>query len=101
MVDRRSVVSQVDSTMAIAERHSGKVPEDQHEAPFLVVHVPERSLATGRLWRMFSFLPSRDDGFFCFGTRVRIQEMGHQKEAYFSRYKAELLVLTCRGTASA
>lgn len=26
--------------MTIAERYAGKVPEDEHETPFLVVHVP-------------------------------------------------------------
>lgn len=26
--------------MTVAERYAGKVPEDEHKSPFLVVHVP-------------------------------------------------------------
>jgi hypothetical protein len=26
--------------VAVAERDTGEVPEDEHKAPFLVVHVP-------------------------------------------------------------
>ena len=26
--------------MAITEWYTGKIPEDEHEAPFLVVHIP-------------------------------------------------------------
>ena len=40
LVNRGSVVGKVDRTVAIAEWHAGEVPEDQHEAPFLVVHIP-------------------------------------------------------------
>ena len=34
------VIGKVDGAVAVAKWHTGKVPEDEHEAPFLVVHVP-------------------------------------------------------------
>lgn len=40
VVFRRGVVGQVDSAVAVRERDAGQIPKDQHEAPFLVVHVP-------------------------------------------------------------
>ena len=35
------MVRKVDRAVAVAEGHTGKVPEDQHESPFLIVDVPE------------------------------------------------------------
>lgn len=34
------VISQIDSAVAVAQRHASQVPEDEHETPLLVVHVP-------------------------------------------------------------
>jgi len=34
------VVGQVNGAVAVAQRHTGQVPEDEHEAPLLVVHIP-------------------------------------------------------------
>ncbi len=53
------VVGQVDGTMAIAERDSSEVPEDQHEAPFFVVHIP-----------------GVYDHFFCFAAGIGVEEVG-------------------------
>ena len=53
------MVSQVYGAMTIAERDSGKVPEDQHETPFLIVHVP-----------------GVYDHFLCFAARVGVEEVG-------------------------
>ena len=39
-VDRRSVVGQVDCTMAVAERNTCHVPKSEHKAQFFVIHVP-------------------------------------------------------------
>lgn len=36
------VVSQVDGAVAVAQRDTSQVPENQHEAPLLVVHIPVR-----------------------------------------------------------
>lgn len=40
VVLRGVVVCQVDGAVAVAERHTSQVPENQHEAPFFVVHIP-------------------------------------------------------------
>ncbi len=40
VVDCIEVVGQVKSAVAVAEWHTGEVPEDEHEAPFLKIHVP-------------------------------------------------------------
>lgn len=37
----RRVVRKVDGAMAVAQWHAREVPENQHEAPFLIVHIPE------------------------------------------------------------
>ena len=34
------VRGEVDGAVAVGEGHTGEIPEDEHEAPFLVVHVP-------------------------------------------------------------
>ena len=34
------MVGQVDGAVAVAEGNASKVPEDEHEAPFLEVHIP-------------------------------------------------------------
>ena len=39
-VGARVVVREVERAVAVGEGHAGQVPEDEHEAPFLVVHVP-------------------------------------------------------------
>lgn len=36
----RVVAGKVNSAMTVAEGNTGKVPEDKHEAQFLVVHIP-------------------------------------------------------------
>ena len=35
------VVSEVDGTVAVSEGNAGQIPEDEHPAPFLVVHIPK------------------------------------------------------------
>lgn len=42
IVDGIQMVGHIESAVAIAQRHTGQVPENQHEAPFLIVHVPEK-----------------------------------------------------------
>lgn len=39
-IHRRSMVGKEQRAMAVRQRHSREVPEDQQESPFLVVHVP-------------------------------------------------------------
>lgn len=34
------VVGQVDCAVAVRERDTGQVPEDEHETPLLIVHIP-------------------------------------------------------------
>lgn len=43
------MVCDIDRAMAVAQWHAGKIPEDQHEAPFLIIHIPAPvSLQLGR-----------------------------------------------------
>ena len=37
---RRVVVGKVDGAVAVRKRDTGQIPEDEHESPLLVVHVP-------------------------------------------------------------
>jgi hypothetical protein len=37
---RRRMVCDIKYAVAVGKRHTSQVPEDQHESPFLVVHVP-------------------------------------------------------------
>jgi hypothetical protein len=39
-VHLRGVIGQVDGAVAVRERYTGQVPEDEHETPLLVVHIP-------------------------------------------------------------
>src|SRR5271155_1595159 len=69
--------------MAIAQWHSGHVPEDEHKTPFLVVHVP-----------------GGDYAFFAFATSIRIEEMRQQQETDLCGYKPKLLILSCSSSQS-
>jgi len=40
VVGSRVVVGKVDRAVAVAQWDTSEVPEDEHEAPFLVVHIP-------------------------------------------------------------
>lgn len=40
MVFRWVMIGQVDGAVAVAQGNSCKVPENQHEAPFLIIHIP-------------------------------------------------------------
>lgn len=34
------VIGEIECAVAVAQWYTGKIPENQHEAPFFVVHVP-------------------------------------------------------------
>ena len=44
VVFRWVMVGKIDRAVAVAQRHTSQVPENQHEAPFLIVHVPVHSV---------------------------------------------------------
>ena len=44
---RWMVIGEVDGAMAVAKRNTSQVPEDEHEAPFFVVHVPVHTIRDG------------------------------------------------------
>ena len=73
------VVRKVNRTVAVAERHTSKVPEDQHEAPFLVVHVP-----------------GGDDHLLALRASIRIEKMCHEQKADFASHVTVLLPLPSR-----
>lgn len=35
------VVGKIDCAVAVTQGHTSQVPEDQHKAPFFIVHIPE------------------------------------------------------------
>ena len=35
------VVGHIQSAVAVSQRHTSQIPKNQHESPFLVVHVPK------------------------------------------------------------
>lgn len=57
------VVGQVDDAVAVRQRHAGHVPEDEHEAPLLVVHVP-----------------GGDDELLALGAGVGVEPVRHDQE---------------------
>lgn len=71
-----SVVGQVDGAVAVGQRDASKVPEDEHETPFLIVHVP-----------------SGDDELLALGASVGVQIVSHDEEHDFTRDVAVPLVL--------
>lgn len=75
------VVGQVEGAVAVRQRDTSKVPEDEHEAPFLVVHVP-----------------SRDDELLALGAGIGIEVVSHDEEHDLARNVAVLLILTCSRT---
>ena len=76
-------VGQVDSAMAVAERHTGHVPENKHESPFLIVHVP-----------------GRDDHLLALAARICVQKVCHEQESNFATDKAVQLVVARCGRQS-
>lgn len=46
VVVRRIILSEVYRAVAVCHWNTGHVPEDEHEAKFLIVHVPEQRLAS-------------------------------------------------------
>lgn len=75
----RGVVGQVDGAVAVGERHARHVPEDEHESPLLVVHVPRGH-----------------DQLLTLGAGVGIKPVGHDEEGHLARYVPVLFVLSHR-----
>lgn len=74
------VVGEEDGAVAVRERHAGQVPEDEHEAPLLVVHVP-----------------GCDDELLALCAGVGVEVMRHDDEGDLAGDVAVLLVLPGRG----
>lgn len=77
----RVVVGQEDGAMAVGKGHTGQVPEDKHESPLLVVHVP-----------------GGDDELFTFGAGVGVKVVSHDNESDLAGDVAVLLILTGSST---
>lgn len=71
------VVGKEDGAVAVRQRHTSHVPEDEHETPLLVVHVP-----------------GNGDHLLTLAAGVGVQEVGHEQEGHFTSDIAVLLVLT-------
>lgn len=55
LVGRWVMVGKVDGAVAVAQGHASQVPEDEHEPPFLEIHVPRAVLAC-------YLIPFKNDG---------------------------------------
>ncbi|KAI6749100.1 hypothetical protein HG531_008047 [Fusarium graminearum] len=77
----RVMVGQVDGAVAVRKRNTSQVPEDEHEAPLLVVHIP-----------------GSDDELFALGAGVGVEEVSHDEEPNLARDVAVLLMLASGGT---
>lgn len=73
----RVVVGQKDGAVAVGERNTSQVPEDEHETPLLVVHVP-----------------GGDDELLTLGAGIGVEEVSHDEEPNLTRDVAILLILT-------
>lgn len=72
------VIGKVDRAVAVGQRNTSKVPKNEHETPFLIVHVP-----------------GGEDEFLGLAAGIGIEPVSHKQEANFSRYVAVHLVLAC------
>lgn len=79
----RVMVGQVQRAMAVRHGDATHVPEDQHKAVFLVVHVPG-----GR------------DEMLALGAGIGVKKMGHDEKQDLAGDVAVLLVLAHRGGAT-
>lgn len=69
--------------MAVAERHASHVPENEHEAPFLEVHVPTNGDQSQYLSSKATCLPCSDDQFFALSASICVDEVSHDDKADF------------------
>lgn len=74
------VLGEVEGAVAVRERDAGEVPEDEHEAPLFVVHVP-----------------GGDDELLALGARVGVEVVRHEDEADLARDVAVGFVLAHGG----
>ena len=93
VVLRGMVVGQVEGTVTVCERNTGKVPEGEEEAQLLEVHVPEiksavDSRATTHLQQKMQpdmNSPAGNDQMLTLGTSVGIKPVRTSEENDFSR----------------
>lgn len=76
-VNFRIVVGKEDGAVAVRQRHTSQVPEDEHETPLLIVHVP-----------------GDGDHLLTLAAGVGVQEVSHEQEGHLTSDIAVLLVLT-------
>jgi hypothetical protein len=65
------VVGKVQGAVAVAQGDSSQVPENQHKAPFLIVHVP-RVVRSWSIFSLSSSLPCGGDALFALGASICI-----------------------------
>lgn len=83
VIHRWRMICQVYCAMAVAERNACEIPENEHEPPFLIVHVPKRSVSKGSKSADIT-IPSCDNVLFSLRACICVQKMGHDKEPNFS-----------------
>ena len=82
-IDTWIMVREVNGAVAVAQWYSSHVPKDEHEAQFLVIHVP-----------------CRDDAFLSLGAGVRVEKVGHAEKGKLAGDVAILFVLPSCGAES-
>ena len=103
---RGVVVGQEDGAVAVRKRHAGHVPENEHEAPLLVKHVPKSVESASLILDQrgesleHQVLPAHRNQFLALGARVGIQKVGHEQEAHLGSDIAVRLPLSRSTTKS-
>lgn len=76
----RIVVREIDGAMAVRQGNTSQIPEDEHKAPFFIIHVPRS-----------------DNELLTLGASVGVEVVSHDEEHDFSRDVAVALPLTGGG----
>lgn len=87
------MIGEVNRAMAIRKGHACKIPEDEHETPFLVVHIPvlvRSDVGSGK----GIDLPGCCNQLFTFRTRIGVQEVSQKDKSDFAANIAQSLILT-------
>ena len=80
------VVGQVNGAVAVTQGDTGQVPEDKHETPLLVVHIPGLLLAKSSIESVGKDRsPSGHNALLALGASVGVEEVSHDQKHDLTR----------------
>lgn len=88
--------SQIQGAMAVTHRHTGEVPENEHEPPFFVIHVPTPVRFPSAQQAGARHLPTSNNQLLPLGTSIRIQKVRHEQKPNLPRHITKLFKLLQR-----